>query len=86
LSKNTYQLPFKIGLTAAEEVLPIFSATILDFEMSVEGTYIYLKETILHFAYRFGASIKENRCATYNRQVQCPHNRNAIPMHSKNDK
>jgi hypothetical protein len=48
LSKNTYQLPFKFGLTVAEEVLPIFSATILDFEMAVEGTYIYLKVTILY--------------------------------------
>jgi hypothetical protein len=52
LSKNTYRLPFKIGLTAAEEVLPIFSATILDFEMIVEGiTYYYLKKTILRFGY-----------------------------------
>jgi hypothetical protein len=51
LSKNTYRLPFKIGLTAAEEVLPIFSATILDFEMIIEGIIYYLKETILRFGY-----------------------------------
>jgi hypothetical protein len=38
-------------LTAAEQELPIFSATILDFEMIVEGIYILPKETLLHFGY-----------------------------------
>jgi hypothetical protein len=31
--------------------------------MTIEDAYIlYLKETMLHFTYRFGASIKENGC------------------------
>ena len=41
-------------------MLLIFSATIVDFEMTFEGAYrYYLKETKSHFAYRFDVSIKE---------------------------
>ena len=48
-----------MGLTESICCL-IFSATILDFEMTFEGAYTYyLKETRSHFAYRFGVSIKE---------------------------
>jgi hypothetical protein len=44
LSKDTYRLPFKIGLTAAEQMLLIFSAIILDFEITVEAQNVHISE------------------------------------------
>ena len=52
LSRHTYRLPFKIGLIAAEYMLPIFYATIPDLERFLNAHIYYLKETRFRSSYR----------------------------------
>lgn len=56
--------------------------------MMIEDAYILPKGDNVAFHLSFwGASIKENGCTQPTiGQVQYPHKRNAIPMHSKKDK